>query len=220
MPERKVLIVEDHPLFAKGLVQLINSQPSLKVVGEVHNGNDALQALDNLGPDLAIVDLNLGEEDGLSLINSMKSRRQETIILVLSMHEERYYAERALRAGARGYIMKSEASTRVLDAVQTVLAGKVWISEREKEHLLEHMAGGQSLKEGKPWLASVQSLSPRQLQIFQLIGKGWGTIEIATKFNISVKTVDTHKANLKDKLHCASSQQLRQLAIEWTRLSG
>lgn len=218
MPVRTVLLVEDHPLFAHGLAQAINSQPLLEVVGEADTIPTALQIASAKKPDLAIVDLNLGDDDGLSLISMLRSTVPETAILVLSMHDERYYAERAIRAGARGYVMKSEAGNLVMDAIHAVLAGKVWISEREKEHLLEFMTGRQTIREGKEWLASVQSLSPRQLQIFQLIGRGWGTLEISSKLNISIKTVDTHKAHLKEKLHCGSSQELRQLAIEWTRL--
>jgi DNA-binding NarL/FixJ family response regulator len=165
--------------------------------------------------DLAIVDLNLGDEDGLDLIKTMKAQYPHLVILVLSMHNERYYAERALKAGARGYIMKEEAGNKVIDAIKTVMSGKVYLSEAEQERLF-----GNSPGEPPPAIADkygpVQKLSNRQLQIFSFIGKGLGTAEIAVKLNLSAKTVGAHKEHLKQKLHCGSSQELRQLAIEWT----
>jgi len=211
----KVMIVEDHPLFSKGLAQLIDAQSLYKVVGEAENGQTAMDILQKDKPKLAIVDLNLGDEDGLDLIKKLKAQDDQLLILVLSMHDERYYAERVLRAGARGYIMKEEAGTRVVDAMNTVVAGKIWLSDSERERLFDYMTGGDSMNQGEDWLASVNKLSDRQLQIFNLIGKGLGTIEIASKLNLSTKTIDTHKEHIKLKLHCGSSQELRQLAIEW-----
>lgn len=209
------MIVEDHPLFSKGLAQLVESQSLYVVVGEATNGAEALSILAEKKPSLAIVDLNLGDEDGLELIKNMKAMNGDLAVLVLSMHDERYYAERALRAGARGYIMKEEAGAKVIDAIKTVMAGKIWLSERERERLFDSMTGGVPLREGKDWFASVSKLSDRQLQIFTFIGKGLGTVEIAAKLNLSTKTIDTHKEHIKLKLHCNSSQELRQLAIEW-----
>ncbi len=215
MPAVSVIIVEDHPLFSKGLSQLVESQALYTVVGEATNGPSALSLLGEKKPSLAIVDLNLGDEDGLQLIRDMKAAVPELVVLVLSMHDERYYAERALRAGARGYIMKEEAGAKVIDAIKSVMAGKIWLSERERERLFDSMAGGNPLREGRDWFASVSKLSDRQLQIFTFIGKGLGTVEIAAKLNLSTKTIDTHKEHIKLKLHCNSSQELRQLAIEW-----
>ncbi len=215
MPVTKVILIEDHPLFSKGLAQLIDAQSSYEVVGEARNSSEALDLLEKTSPDLAVVDLNLGDEDGLSLIKELKARVADLVILVLSMHDERYYAERALRAGARGYIMKEEAGTKVIDAIKTVMSGKIWLSDTERERLFDYMTGGNAMKEGKDWFASVSKLSDRQLQIFTLIGKGLGTVEIAAKLNLSTKTIDTHKEHIKLKLHCSSSQELRQLAIEW-----
>lgn len=215
MPATSVIIIEDHPLFSKGLVQLVESQSLYQVVGEAATSSDALQLLSEKNPSLAIVDLNLGDEDGLELIKNMKALRPELVVLVLSMHDERYYAERALRAGARGYIMKEEAGSKVLDAVKTVMSGKIWLSDRERERLFDSMAGGNPMREGRDWFASVGKLSDRQLQIFTFIGKGLGTVEIAARLNLSTKTIDTHKEHIKLKLHCNTSQELRQLAIEW-----
>ncbi len=214
MSPTRVMIVEDHPLFSKGLKQLIESQRRYEVIVEAKNTEEALALLEEK-PDLALIDLNLGDEDGLAIIKKFKSLAPELAILVISMHEERYYAERAIRAGARGYIMKEEAGEKVIDAIKTVLSGKIWLSTAERERLIEFMAGDNVAKEGKEWFASINKLSDRQLQVFNLIGRGFGTVEIASKLNLSTKTIDTHKEHIKLKLHCASSQELRQLAIEW-----
>ena len=208
-----VIIIDDHPLFSRGLSQLIETQKDYKVIGMAKDRNEALSLLDSTSPDLAIVDLNLGQEDGLELIKDILVIHPQTKILVLSMHDERFYAERALKAGAKGYIMKEEAETQVINAIKTVTSGDIYLSENEKNRL-------QELSEGKhdenDRFDTISSLSDRQLQIFTLVGKGLGTVEIAKKLNLSIKTIDTHKENIKAKLHCASSAELRQMAIEWT----
>ncbi|MBQ4496746.1 MAG: response regulator transcription factor [Spirochaetaceae bacterium] len=214
MNKASVLLVEDHPIFSKGLSLLINAEESFTVVGEARNGSEALSMLVEKKPDLAVVDLNLGDEDGLEIIAAMKSRAANLKILVLSMYDERYYAERALKAGASGYVMKEEASTLVIDALKTVLQGKIWLSENEQNYLNEHLEG-QDISSSDDCFASINQLSNRQLQVFLLIGKGFGTIEIAAKLDLSTKTIDAHKEHIKQKLHCANSQELRQLAVQW-----
>jgi DNA-binding NarL/FixJ family response regulator len=183
-------------------------------VGEAKNALGAMELLKKKETDLAIVDLNLGDEDGLDLIKEMKVQYPHLVVLVLSMHNERYYAERALKAGAQGYIMKEEAGNKVIDAIKIVMSGKIYLSEAEQERLF-----GNGPSENDPEMADqygpVRKLSNRQLQIFSFIGKGLGTAEIAAKLNLSVKTVDAHKEHIKQKLHCGSSQELRQFAIEW-----
>jgi DNA-binding NarL/FixJ family response regulator len=216
MPVTTVLIVEDHPIFSKGLAQLIGAQPGFTVVGEARNGAEALSLLVAKEPSLVILDLNLGDEDGLSLIKDIKSRAPDAVILVLSMHDERYYAERAIRSGAAGYIMKEAAGTKVLDAIRTVVSGGVWLSDAERSRLEGYAASPDAATPDADWLASISKLSDRQLQIFSLIGKGLGTVEIAAKLDLSTKTIDTHKEHIKAKLHCGSTQELRQLAVEWT----
>jgi DNA-binding NarL/FixJ family response regulator len=211
----KVLIVDDHPLFSKGLASLITSQGGYTVVGEAKNAAEAMAIVRQERPDLAIVDLNLGDENGLDLIAEMKAKEPELVILVLSMHDERYYSERVLSLGASGYIMKDEAGNKVLGAIKTVMSGKVYLSDVERERLFNAMADDAGGKD-KDWFASVRKLSDRQLQIFSLIGKGLGTVEIAAKLDLSTKTIDTHKEHLKVKLHCNTTQELRQLAIEWS----
>jgi len=208
-----VIIIDDHPLFSRGLAQLIETQKDYKVIGMAKDRNEALALLDKETPDLAIVDLNLGQEDGLELIKDILIIHPHTKILVLSMHDERFYAERALKAGAKGYIMKAEAETQVINAIKTVTSGEIYLSDEEKKRIKE-MSRGSSETGNK--FDTITTLSDRQLQIFTLIGKGLGTVEIASKLNLSIKTIDTHKENIKAKLHCASSAELRQMAIEWT----
>jgi len=202
-----VLIIDDHPLFSRGLTQLIESQRYYKVVGMAKDRNEALSLLNEHRPQLAIVDLNLGQEDGLDLIKDILIQQPQTVVLVLSMHDERYYAERAIKAGARGYIMKEEAETSVMIAIETVMSGQIYLSDSEKQRMNEYANGNNSISD----------LSDRQLQIFSLIGKGYGTVEIAEKLNLSIKTIDTHKENIKSKLHCSSSAEMRQMAIEWSK---
>lgn len=207
-----VIIIDDHPLFSRGLAQLIETQKDYKVIGMAKNRQEALSLLDQVSPDLAIVDLNLGQEDGLELIKDIVIIHPASKILVLSMHDERFYAERALKAGAKGYIMKEEAETQVINAIQTVTKGEIYLSQEEKKRIAENGTDGSTSNK----FDTISTLSDRQLQIFTLIGKGLGTVEIASKLNLSIKTIDTHKENIKAKLHCASSGELRQMAIEWT----
>lgn len=211
-----VMIIDDHPLFSRGLAQLIETQSSYKVNGMAKDRKEALGMLEKVKPNLAIVDLNLGQEDGLELIKDISVINPSTKVLVLSMHDERFYAERALKAGARGYIMKQEAESQVINAIQTVMEGKIYLSERELERIKDLSKNDKSIKREKtePY-DTISLLSDRQLQIFTLIGKGLGTVDIASKLNLSIKTIDTHKENIKVKLHCSSSAELRQMAIEW-----
>jgi len=216
MPNRniKVIIVEEHPIFRKGLASLLGSMSGYKICGEAANIAEALKIAEKEKPNLAILDISFGEENGLTLISKLKSLDAEIAILVLSMYDERYYSERALRLGAKGYIMKKEPENKVLDAIKTVMAGKVYLSDSERERIFEAMTG-ESSRGINEWAMSLRKLSDRELQIFSMIGKGLGTIEIAAKLGLSTKTVDTHKEHIKLKLHCSTSQELRQLAIEW-----
>ena len=214
--EYSVIIIDDHPLFSRGLSQLIETQKDYKVTGIAKNKTEAMEAITRTKPDLAILDLNLGQEDGLELIKDILFVSPETKVLVLSMHDERFYAERALKAGARGYIMKQEAESNVTSAINTVMNGEIYLSDKEKIRLEELTKEKGSPKKAEPF-DLISSLSDRQLQIFSLIGKGLGTVEIAEKLNLSIKTIDTHKENMKIKLHCSTSAQLRQMAIEWTK---
>jgi len=220
MPEAKtvkVMIVDDHPLFRKGLASLITGstgKSGFTIAGEAANLSDAMTIAQQEKPALAIVDISLSKENGMDLIPQLKSLDPDMVILVLSTHDEQYYSERVLRLGARGYIMKTEAPPRVLEAIKTVMAGKVYLSDSERERIFEAMTG-ESQRGTKDWAVSMQKLSDREFQVFSCIGKGLGTIEIARKYNLSAKTIDTHKEHIKLKLSCVSSHELRQLAIEW-----
>ncbi len=213
--EYTVIIIDDHPLFSRGLSQLIETQKIYKVIGMAKNRLEAVSMVDELKPNLAIVDLNLGQEDGLELIKDILVIQPKTKVLVLSMHDERFYAERALKAGAKGYIMKAEAETQVINAIQTVMNNEIYLSENEKKRIKE-LSKNDKNKDSEEPFDLISLLSDRQLQIFTLIGKGLGTVDIANKLNLSIKTIDTHKENIKIKLHCGSSAELRQMAIEWT----
>ena len=215
MPNSTLILVDDHPIFTKGLAQLLEAQPCYEILGTAATREEALDLVGKKCPDLAILDLNLGEQDGLELIKDLKHIHKDIKILVLSMHDERYYAERALKNGARGYVMKEEAIANVLEAIKTVLSGKIWLSESERDRLFEYLSSGETLQKNNDKFATINVLSNRQLQIFKMTGKGFGTSEIAAKLNLSPKTVDTHKEHIKLKLHCNTSQELRQLAIEW-----
>jgi DNA-binding NarL/FixJ family response regulator len=215
----KVLIVDDQPLFCQGLAGLITGKPGYAVIGSAATLYDALDMAEREKPVLAIVEISLKSESGLDIISQLRSHYPDMIILVLSMYDERYYSERVLRLGARGYVMKTETPDRVWEAIQAVMAGKVFLSDSERERIFEAMAG-ENRWGVRDWSASVRALSNREMQIFSCIGKGLGTIEIAAKFQLSTKTIDTHKEHIKLKLHCNSSQELRRLAIEFSAHPG
>ena len=206
----KILLVDDHPLFIRGLASLLESKHEYKIIGEASSPDDALTIAKKEKPDLVIMEINLGNESGMDIIPKMKSQNPETAILVLSMYDERIYSGRVLNLGARGYIMKTEPANKVLDAVRIILSGEQVIKTINWENQQDE----------KDWTALIRKLSDRELQVFSCIGKGMGTIEMAGKFNISAKTIDTHKEHIKLKLRCKSSQELRHLAIEWASHPG
>jgi len=215
----KVLIVDEYPLFCMGLSSFLKLTPGYKVVGEAATIADALEIAEKEKPHLVIMEIQLGNENGMELIPQLKSRYPEIFVLVMSMYDERYYSERTLRLGAQGYIMKNAPINNVKEAINTVMAGKVYLSENERERIFESITD-ENTRSMKDWANSLRKLSDRELQVFTLIGKGFGTIEIATKLGLSTKTIDTHKEHIKIKLHCNTSQELRQLAIEWTNYSA
>jgi two-component system, NarL family, response regulator NreC len=215
----RVLIVDEYPLFCIGLSSLIKLIPGYSVVGEASTIADAMKIAEKEKPNLVIMEIHLGNENGMELIPQIKAKCPGTYILVMSMHNERYYSERILRMGAQGYIMKNAQAGDVKNAINTVMSGKVYLSEDERERIFEAITG-ENYRGMKDWANSMRKLSDRELQVFTLIGKGYGTIEIATKLGLSTKTIDTHKEHIKIKLHCNTSQELRQLAIEWTNYSA
>jgi len=215
----RVLIVDEYPIFCMGLAAMLKHSPGYSIVGETTTIAGALKIAEKEKPHLVIMDVHLGSENGMELITLLKTKYPELIILVISMHDERYYAERVLRMGAQGYIMKNAPVNDVKKAVNTILAGKVYLSEDERERILEAITSNNA-RGMKDWVKSMHKLSDRELDVFSLIAKGYGTIEIATKLNLSTKTIDTHREHIKSKLHCNSTQELRQLAIEWTNYAS
>lgn len=205
------MVVEDHPLVREGLTRLINLQPDLSVCGEAPTAHHALKAIPVLKPDIVILDITLAGSNGMDLIKDMKSRSLKSLILVLSMHDESLYAERALRAGAKGYIMKQEASKDVLTAIRRILAGEIYLSEKMAAKMLHKVAGG---KAGEKTLPE-GSLSDRELQVFQLIGQGRGTRQIAEELHISAKTVESYRAHIKVKMNLTNAHELTQHAVHW-----
>jgi DNA-binding NarL/FixJ family response regulator len=207
-----VFLVDDHAVVRNGLAELINQTPDLVVIGEASLAEEALEKIGASTPDVAIVDLTLGDMSGLELLKHMKAQHPELPVLVLSMHDETFYAERCLRAGARGYIMKKEAIEQVEHAVRQILEGKVYLSPRMSEQFLLAVARGDAAKIGSP----VNLLSDRELEVFECIGRGLGASEIARKLHLSVKTIESYQAKLKEKLHLKDSSQLFQHALHWT----
>ena len=210
----KILIVDDHPLVRAGFAQLIGDCPDLEVCGEASDMAEALKQIDATAPDLAIIDLSLAGGSGLDLIEHIKSRGNDILMLVASMHDETLYAERVLAAGARGYINKQEAQDRIIQAIRQVLAGKVYLSQQMTERLLSGMvdaAGGKR---------DIDALSNRELQVFELIGRGVSTSQMAEQLNLSTKTIETHQAHIKKKLGLGSAHELTQRAIRWVMDNG
>ncbi|MDR2731543.1 MAG: response regulator transcription factor [Treponema sp.] len=222
MPESgkvKTLIVDDHPLFSRGLSSLINSTPGFIVAGEAINHGEALIIAQKHRPNLAIIDINLGNESGIDLIPKLKAFDPDIVILILSMYDERYYSERVLKLGAHGYIMKNEAAEKIQEVLNLVMSGKTYISGDERERIIGAATSDKGPDTGDR-VISLHKLSDRELQVFSLFGKGFGTIEIASRLGISTKTIDTHKEHIKSKLRCNTSQELRQFAIEWISQAG
>jgi len=214
----KVLIVDNHPLHILGLSSLLDDFQKFNIIGTADNCEDALKLTEKERPKLVIIEIKLGKENGMNIISKIKAISPDTSILILTVNEERFYSERVLRLGARGYVMKTAPKEKIIEAITTVLDGKVFLSENERERIFQAMTGENS-RGSTDWAASYQKLSNRELQVFTLIGKGFGTIDIASKLNLSTKTVDTHKEHIKLKLHCTNSQELRQQAIEWSNYS-
>lgn len=210
--QKRILIVDDHPMMRQGLAQLIGAEPDLAVCGEAEDAGRALDAVGALKPDLVLVDISLPGKNGLELIKDFQAIQPGLSVLVISMHDESLYAERVLRAGGRGYIMKQEGGKKLMQAIRQVLDGKIYVSEKMSAEILEMISGRRSGAAGSP----VEKLTDRELEVFQLIGQGKSTREIAEKLHLSVKTVDVHRANIKAKLKLASATELVRFAVRWT----
>jgi DNA-binding NarL/FixJ family response regulator len=209
--KKRIFLVDDHPLVREWLTNLINQQPDLTVCGETDSAPRALEAIALARPDVAIVDLSLKDSSGFDLIKSLKQSETGAAILVLSMHEEAHYAERALRAGARGYVMKRETTKKVVNAIRRVLEGKLYLSETIAEAMTVRLVSGTANEGSLP----VGQLSDRELEVFEMLGRGLGTRQIAENLRVSVKTVQAYCARIKDKLNVGSATELLREAIRW-----
>ena len=207
------LVLDDHPVFRQGLGALIRSDERYEVFAEVGTPEEALQALERGVPDIALVDISLVGHNGLDLVKTLKAAHPEMLILIISMHDEVVYAERALKAGARGYVMKQEAASVVQDAIKTVLSGKIYVSAAMRDRLLETMFNRRESVETD----SVERLSDRELEVLDLIGQGYGAAETARALNLSVKTVNAYREHIKDKLHLDGAGELRRFAVKWVQ---
>jgi DNA-binding NarL/FixJ family response regulator len=207
----RILLVDDHPMVRQGLARLINDEADLCVCGEADSASAALAMLNSVQPDLAVVDISMGGVDGIELVKELRNVRPQMPTLVLSMHDESLYAERVLRAGAKGYVTKQEAPDKVMTAIRRVLAGDVYVSQKIASRLLKAVTGPQK----EPMLSPLDRLSDRELQVFRLIGSGLSVREIAEKLFLSVKTIETHREHIKEKLNLKSAAELLRYAVQY-----
>ena len=212
--KRRVLLVDDHPVLCEGLAQRINEEPDLEVCGQARDAHTALDVIEKVRPDIAVVDISLGEDSGVELVKDIKTRHPSLPTLVLSMHDEALYAERSLHAGAKGYVMKQEETPVLLQAIRQVLRGQVYLSEKVKNAIVNRLGGNPP--EGKVTSVAYK-LSDRELEIFQLIGDGYATHEIARRLHLSTKTVASHREHIKLKLNLKTGEELARFAIHWQR---
>lgn len=209
--KKSIVIVDDHPLMRKGLALTLDSDPAFEVIEQLDRGEELIQRLDELSPDLIIVDVSLPGMSGLELVKHIISQKEGQKMLVVSRHDESLYAERVIRAGAKGYVMKMEASEVLLKAVRKVLNGGIYVSEEVSERLLLGMARGQKEVMESP----IEKLSDRELEVFELTGKGNSTRDIAEKLHLSVKTVESYRARIKTKLNLENATELMVHAVKW-----
>jgi len=206
-----VLLVDDHPILRKGLAQLINLETDMVVCGEAEDGPKAFELAGTLNPDVAVIDVSLKGSNGIELIKNLKARYPDLPTLMLSMYDESLYAERALRAGSLGYIMKEEAIEQVLVAIRRVLTGEIFLSDKMKAKMLQQLATGRA----KQVLSPIEALTDRELEVFRMIGEGKSTRQIATDLHLSVRTVEAYREYIKAKLTLKNSTELVQHAFHW-----
>lgn len=209
--KKRIFIVDDHPVTRRGLKELLEQEADMAVCGETDNASRALEAVKSLRPDLALVDITLPRKNGLLLIKDIRLWAPSVFVLALSMHDENLYAERVLRAGGHGYIMKNEGGEKLIQAIRQVLAGKTYVSEEVAVRIVDTFAGRR--KEAGD--TTLGQLTDREFEVFQLIGQGLPTVEIGQRLHLSPKTVDSHRLHIKDKLHLHSLPELMRYAVRW-----
>jgi DNA-binding NarL/FixJ family response regulator len=212
----KVLIVDDHPIVRNGLKMLIQQQPDIIVCGEAEDAHKALDIVESKVPDVVIIDISLKSTSGLDLVKDIKARYPKILMLVLSVYDESIYAERVLRAGAAGYIMKKEVATNILAAIRKILNGEIYLSDKMSSIMLHMFIGGRYEACDSP----IKSLTDRELEVFQLIGRGFKTGEIAKNLKISVSTIEYHRAHIKEKLQLNNASELIRYAVQWMNGQG
>lgn len=208
----RILIVDDHPVMRMGLVQLINSKMDLDVCGEAGTAREAMERIEALAPDLVVLDLVLPDGHGLEVIKDIRARFDGVKTLVLSSNDEFVYAERALKAGARGYVMKEAAAAHLVEAIHTILEGQIYVSPNVSQLIVEMFTGK---KRGSGAASPIEKLTDREFEVFQLIGEGKGSRDIAQQLGISVRTIDAHRAHMKDKLGIKDGNALVRHAVRW-----
>lgn len=212
MKKCRVLLVDDHPIVRQGLALLIDREPDLAVCGEADGAHSVFHAITTLRPDLVVLDISLNGPDGLDVLKEIRTKTASLPVLILSMHDESIYAERAMRAGANGYIMKQEATEKVLVAIRRILQGEIYLSDRLTSAMLQQYMRGAVAPRKSPLV----NLTDRELEVFRLIGEGRATRQIAEDLHLSVKTIESYQAHIKEKLALHSARELVQHAIEWT----
>lgn len=208
----KVLIVDDHPIIRQGLSELINHEPDLIVCGHAEDAPEALVKIKESEPDMVIVDISLKETSGMDLTKDIKAQYPNLPVLALSMHDEALYAERMLRAGAKGYVMKAEATENVVTAIRKILSGQIYVSDKMAVKMVRKLVGGSP----DAGASAIERLSDRELEVFRMIGQGFGTRQIAERLHLSIKTIETYREHIKEKLNLADASELLQYAIQWT----
>lgn len=208
---KRILLVDDHPVMRFGLAQLVGLEKDMEVVGEAGTAREAVAGVIRCHPDLVVVDISLPDKNGIELIKDLRALDERVQLLVVSMHDEDVYAERVLRAGARGYIMKEEAAERLVEAIRAVLAGSVFVSEKMSRRIVELFSG----RGGGDALDPIERLTDRELEVFELLGIGLGSKEIATRIQCSPRTVDAHRAHIRRKLGFRDSKELMLNAVRW-----
>ncbi|MES2309526.1 MAG: response regulator transcription factor [Verrucomicrobiota bacterium] len=209
--KKQILVVDDHPMVRMGFVQLIGNEPDLEICGEAEHVSAALTIIAEKQPDLVITDISLPGRNGIELIKDLGVLHPKMLILVVSMHDEVLYADRALRAGARGYVMKGAGPAKLLSAIRWVLGGQIYVSEQMSSRVLEMLSNKKNGKTNSP----IEKLTDREFEIFELIGQGMATGKIATQLHLSTKTVEAHRANIKAKLELPDGSALVRHAVRW-----
>lgn len=208
----RILVVDDHPMMRQGLAALINNEPDLIICCEAENAAQAMEAIAEKKPDMVLADITLPDKSGLELIKDIQALHPGMRVLVISMHDESLYAERVLRAGGRGYIMKQEGGKRLMEGIRQVLAGQIYVSEKMSRRILELFSGQHAGSNGS---SPVEKLTDREFEVFQHIGAGKSTRDIAEKLHLSVKTVEVHRLHIKDKLAIRTAPELIRYAVRW-----